>query len=224
MNLEQARLEYQNLDSELKADADKISLGIWKRNRIPELYIGLEIPKDWYGDDRSLEVILTYVQHLEQNYQQGVGLHLYGDYGTGKTFLMCHVLKEATRSYAPYFEPLYSGYFIPFAELLNLFTDGWYDRGKREKMEWLLQKVDFLAIDDLGKEFKSKSSNLNMAALDMVLRNRIYAKKPILITTNRQMGEIEEDYGKGIRSLLNEACLTLLVEGGDYRTRIAENR
>jgi len=40
---------------------------------------------------------------------------------------------------------------------------------------------------------------------------------PIIITTNRNTREIEEEYGAGIMSLFTEACRRVNVKGKDFR-------
>lgn len=222
-NFKEAMLEYAKLTPEQIASSISISRNIWLRERIPPLYIDLDLERDWHGDHKAKKAVLKYLDDLDMYYGNGVGLHFQGEFGTGKTFLMCHVLKEAIRSYAPYKEPVFSGYFTTFSDLINLYTEGWYSRDDRDQFDFLLKRVDFLAIDDLGKEYKSKAA-INLAALDSVVRSRIYRKKILLLTTNRGMGEIEDDYGAGITSLLRQACIRITVEGGDYREIIERNQ
>jgi len=222
-SFQEAKLEYAKLTPEQKASADTISRNIWYREKVPPLYIDLDLERDWYGDKSAKDEVLKYLRELDIHYGNGIGLHFQGEFGTGKTFLMCHVLKEAIRSYAPYKEPMFSGYFATFSDLINLYTEGWYSREDRDQFDFLLKRVDFLAIDDLGKEYKSKSS-LNMAALDSVVRTRIYKKKIIFLTTNRDMEGIENDYGAGITSLLKQACIRITVEGEDFREKMEQER
>jgi DNA replication protein DnaC len=105
-----------------------------------------------------------------------------------------------------------------------MFAGGWRDDLLKEKMEKMIRNVDFLVVDDLGKEFKAQKINLNQAALDSVLRHRVYEQLPIIITTNRSTNEIETDYGAGTMSLFREACKIINVTGEDYRQKIRDSR
>lgn len=197
---------------------EKVSQAIWRKAKIPELYILKSIYTDWHGDPDAKDYVLNYIGNIDYYFDQGVGLHLYGEYGRGKTFLACELLKILIRSYNPRDFPYYQGRFITFADLVNLYTEGWRDLDAREEMDKILKTIDFLVIDDLGREFKSKG-NLNSAALDSVIRGRIYAKKPIIVTTNRSMEEIAYEYDPGIVSLLSEGCMNIQVTGSDFRIR-----
>ena len=223
MKYSEARVHYKSLSAGGKERADWVSMAIWKNANVPGLYLS-KTWEDWKSDLVPMEMCRDYVGDLDHNFENGIGLHFHGSYGTGKTMLACLVLKEAIRSFDHRKVPLYTGYFITFSELVDMFAGGWRDDLLKEKMEKMIRNVDFLVVDDLGKEFKAQKINLNQAALDSVLRHRVYEQLPIIITTNRSTNEIETDYGAGTMSLFREACKIINVTGKDYRQKIRDSR
>jgi DNA replication protein DnaC len=220
---QEALKTYSSLSPEEKEITDETSWTIWSLANIPLLYQKKDLERDWYGDSAAKEMVLTYLSQLDNNRRQGLGLHFWGSYGTGKTLLACYVLREVIRSFDYRRYPLYTGYFTTFSNLLTLYTDGWHDKEARMEFSEKIKGVDFLVIDDLGKEFRTKT-NLNQAALDTVLRDRVYAMRPIIITTNRTDEEIEDDYGIGTMSLFDESCIRVEVSGEDFRSKMSESR
>lgn len=172
--------------------------------------------KTWYdfvNDERAKEIIQKY--NVEKALKNGVGYYLFGSNGVGKTLLLNLKFQDL----------LHSGKkvkIISFSGLITKFTAGWYDPNERKSLMYDLQKVDFLGIEEIGKEFKPGSNDLGLMVLDTVLRYRVQMKKPTWLTSNIRSSQIEDIYGENITSMLRECCVDIQVKGEDYRKTIAE--
>jgi DNA replication protein DnaC len=82
-----------------------------------------------------------------------------------------------------------------------------------------LTSVDLLHIDDLGAE---KSSEWVLEQLYALINERYEARRPILVTTNLDQAELEQQIGERTVSRLVEICGDPLpLFGDDRRVRLA---
>jgi len=132
---------------------------------------------------------------------------LYGDNGMGKSMLMNLAMKE-------FLHKQKDVYVIDFRHLIKEYIKSWRGDSKIGK----ILMVDYLAIDDLGKEFSSGdiSKELAITALDYVLRYRFQRKKSTWMTFNLKLKEIEVEYNGHIASLLKRSSVAICFEGDDY--------
>jgi len=216
----EAREHYLLLDEESRRNTDFTTKLIWDLANIPKIYQDLDISKDWCGDESAQRFVQEYFQQLDYFFDNGIGVIFLGPNGTGKTFLATQILKEAIRSFDYRFPPLFSGYFSTFSDMISFYTEGWVDQDSRRMFEVKVEQVDILVIDDIGAEYMRRNSNLNQAALDEVLRKRIYEKKINIITSNKSFEQLKENYGSNIISLLGERTLKVIVSGEDFRRRV----
>ena len=133
---------------------------------------------------------------------------MYGNNGTGKTMLMNLAMKELIHKGK-------SVHVIDFRNLMKVYTASW--RGNTNALNHLLS-VDYLGIDDLGKEFKSEGASKEMAnaTLDYVLRHRIQRQKPTWLTFNMLLKDVKVHYNEHIASLLKRGTTAILFDGADY--------
>lgn len=143
--------------------------------------------------------------------KQNVVLH--GNNGNGKTMLMNIAMKEL-------FAMKNEVYVIDFRHLIKEYVRSWRD--DESKIARLLT-VDYLAIDDLGKEFKKDtgvSLELAIATLDYVLRYRIQRQKSTWVTFNLQLGDIKKTYNEHIASLFKRNTTTIAFTESDYGDKL----
>lgn len=143
----------------------------------------------------------------EEDSQQNIILN--GLNGNGKTMLMNIAMKEL-------FKRKHEVYVIDFRHLMKEYISSW--KSDETKIPRLLT-VDYLGIDDLGKEFKvgdSVSSDLANATLDYVLRYRIQRNKPTWMTFNLALAEISKVYNGHIASLMKRNTTTIEFTNDDY--------
>jgi DNA replication protein DnaC len=160
-----------------------------------------------------VRVVRTWVENMEANLEAGRGLWLMGDTGTGKTTLAMLVSKMAlgdSRSVAIYSLP----------KLLARIRQT-YDAepGGDSYLAFFgrLTSVDLLHIDDLGAE---KRSDWVLEQLYALVNERYEGQRSMLVTTNLDPHELEEQIGSRTVSRLVEICgEPLPLFGPDHRVQ-----
>ena len=165
------------------------------------------------GNEAVIKVVQEYLANLDNARKQGISIFFYGTNGTGKTFLGVEVLKEALRKG-------YSAQFTSLGGIIQALTDGWYDAEKRRRYEERIRDVDFLMIDDVGKEMRVSKNGLTEMVFDNLIRYRSFRNKPMILTTNSDIESVENVYGKSIVSLLHGKFIPIRVVGEDYRKTV----
>lgn len=146
-----------------------------------------------------VRVVRTWVDDLGANLETGRGLWLMGDTGTGKTTLAMLVSKAAledSRSVAIYSLPKL------LARIRRTYDS---EPGGDSYLSFFerLTSVDLLHIDDLGAE---KRSDWVLEQLYALVNERYEAERSILVTTNLDQEQLEEQIGSRTVSRLVEIC------------------
>jgi len=175
-------------------------------SRYPHNLINMDIAEG----QKAYDTVKLYAENLVNARKHGVNLMLLGPNGTGKTLLATCILKEAIRQ----------GYSVQMTSLggiIEMYTDGWTNPDVRDVFNNRIKNVDFLLIDDVGKEYRAKSSDLVEVAFDNLIRYRSFRRKPFILTTNTDMQRLQSTYGRSLASLLQGKCMNVQVGGVDYR-------
>jgi DNA replication protein DnaC len=180
-------------------------------NAIPKKYRGVSFDRPPITDmpAATVQVVRAYLRNLDQRLEEGRGLWLYGDVGTGKTTLAMLVSKtalEAGRSVAIYSLP----------RLLAEIRDT-YEEGSRHTYTDLLDRlaeVDLLHIDDVGTE---KTSPWVLEQLYAIVNSRYEEQRSIVLTTNLDREALAEQINPRTVSRLEEMCEELPLFGADHR-------
>jgi len=180
-------------------------------NAIPKKYRGVSFDRPPITEmpSATVQVVRAYLRNLDQRLDEGRGLWLYGDVGTGKTTLAMLVSKtalEAGRSVAIYSLP----------RLLAEIRDT-YEEGSRHSYTDLLDRlaeVDLLHVDDVGTE---KTSPWVLEQLYAIVNSRYEEQKSIVLTTNLDREELAEQINPRTVSRLEEMCEELPLFGSDHR-------
>lgn len=172
---------------------------------------------------KSVTEALDYIGHIEGNLRLGLGLMLWSELrGTGKTLVATLALKRVLAAG-------YDGYFTTFSDMLDMYASSWRDKEEKRWFDQRVRNVQFLVIDDIGKENEarrrkasetggnSNEHSLGMieAMVDAVVRARNAAALPTIITTNLTPKEIDQGYS--VASLLAGTVKPVHVIGRDYR-------
>jgi DNA replication protein DnaC len=159
------------------------------------------------------DVVRNYLQNLDTMLDDGDGLLLWGENGRGKTSAACFVAREVRRTGA-------SVLMITAASLIESVLE------KIEVQEGLLldraRTVDFLLLDDLGKEHPGRSGFADRV-LENLLRERSAAHLTTFITTNMSFEGLKQRYKKSMLEVMKENVLPLKVEGENYRDKARED-
>jgi DNA replication protein DnaC len=183
---------------------------------IPAKYrsVSFEQPPVTSMDPMIVRVVRSYCERLDDNLEEGRGLWLMGDVGTGKTTLAMLVSKtalEAGRSVAIYSLPKL------LAQIRRTYDA---ERGEQSYLQFFerLTSVDLLHIDDLGAE---KRSDWVLEQLYALVNERYEEKRSIVVTTNLDQAELEEQIGPRTVSRLVEICGDPVpLFGEDRRIRV----
>lgn len=166
-------------------------------------------------DPMVVRIVRSHCEEISAKLEAGRGMWLMGDVGTGKTTLAMLVSKAA----------LHAGRSVAIYSLPKLLARvrRTYDAapGEDSYLELFerLTSVDLLHIDDLGAE---KSSDWVLEQLYSLINERYEAQRSILVTTNLDQAELEEQIGARTVSRLVEICGDPLpLFGEDRRIRAA---
>jgi DNA replication protein DnaC len=179
-----------------KARASGINSVLPKRNR----GVSFDRPPVTEINPVAVQAVRDWIGQLEANLEQGNGLWLMGDTGTGKTTLAMLVSKEALRR----------NHTVAIYSMPNLLariraTYG-AEAGEESYDEFFerLCEVDLLHIDDLGAE---KQTEWVLEQLYALVNERYEREKSIVVTTNlTDQSELEQQIGPRTVSRLIEMC------------------
>lgn len=169
------------------------------------------------ADDGSNPKMTTamqnYVQHFDEFRKQGKGLLLFGDVGTGKTFLAACVANALIDKGVPCLV-------TNFARIANT-VQGLFE-GRQEYYD-SLNRFPLLVLDDLSAERKTEYMQ---EIVFNVIDARYRAKLPLIVTTNLSREELMNPADvtyKRIYSRLFEMCTPIEVAGADRRHAALKN-
>ncbi len=184
---------------------------------IPPRYRGVSFDRPPVADmARDLQTKLAvsqvreYVEGLEERVAEGRGLWIFGGTGTGKTTLAMLISKAA----------LEAGMTVAIYSLPKLLARirRTYDAepGGESYLSFFerLTSVDLLHLDDLGAE---KRSDWVLEQLYALVNERYEAQRSVLVTTNLDHMELEEQIGPRTVSRLTEICEEVELVGEDRR-------
>ena len=166
------------------------------------------------GKDKIRKVLVEkaaeFIQNFRDNPEEHQGILMVGCTGSGKTHLALAILREIVVKG-------YTGLYYNVPELLNELRDTYNEPSEQIESDILnlAGEVGLLVLDDLGAE---RTSGWVRDRLFLIINRRYEALKPILVTTNLDWRELEEQVGERIVSRLYEMCpLVLEFPREDYR-------
>lgn len=165
-------------------------------------------------ENTDKEIIIkakNYVKHFEEMRKDNVGLLLYGNVGSGKTYMACSIANAIITEYS------YNVKMRNFAQILNDLQKGGFTLDRNEYIEQTTNPT-LLILDDFGIE---RNTEYALEQIYNVINARYLKARPTIITTNLNFKDIEkeqEDIMLGrIYSRIIEMCLPLRVIGVDRR-------
>ena len=147
----------------------------------------------------------------------GRGLYIHGDVGTGKTYLASALARMF----------ILSGYSVVLTTTLAMLEDIQDTYGKEaSSLDAVLRfaSSDVLILDDLGKE---SASPWSASMLFQIINYRYEAMRPIIVTSQYDLASLEKriarqgerESARAIVSRLGQMCHMLRLSGGDRRRK-----
>ena len=160
--------------------------------------------------DRTYQTCRRYAQTFSE---KSGNLLFSGDTGLGKTFLSaCIARSVADKGFSVIYETA--------SHLFNKLEQAKFSPSDETRHEAAkLSACDLLIVDDLGTEMPGQFVT---AALYSLLNDRLLAGKPMIISTNLNVDEIQRRYSPQIASRLQGSFHQLIFLGEDIR--ILKNR
>ncbi len=170
---------------------------------------------DGGGQEKTVEVCRRYCEQWEKMFKENIGVLLFGPVGSGKSFAascICNELLERRVTVAA----------TSFARILNVPQSSF--AGRQEVLD-RLGRFQLLFIDDLGAE---RNSEFSLEQVFSVVDSRYRAGKPIIITTNLTLQQLENPenmaYSRIFDRVLEMCPIRLCVSGASRRKENAEQR
>ena len=146
-----------------------------------------------YSPREYMEASVDFLKSYAQNFNKNSGSFFFtGGTGLGKTHLSLAVMNKVTEK----------GYSVFYGSADNIIKQMEKERFGRSNgdIEEEIENADLLIIDDLGTEFKTAFSE---TAVYQLINNAILNSKPMIISSNLSITELEERYGQRVVSRLN---------------------
>ena len=153
-------------------------------------------------------VAKKYLANLREFVSSGTGLLLWGKNGHGKTG-MAVVFAKWARRYG------YKVLFMEAAEMKRCVIER-VAFDEEETMWERASAVDMLVIDDLGKGVKD-GTGFGARMMDQLIRHRSANGRSIIITTNMDLEQLEEELKPSTMHSIKECVIPVMVEGVDRR-------
>lgn len=134
--------------------------------------------KDDSQDSKAMRIVRRYYEKWEKVYADNIGLYIYGNVGTGKTFAAACIANGLIDKGVPVL-------MTSFSRLVNALT-GFKEADKNAYIA-SLHRYKLLVIDDLGVE---RQSDFAMEQIYNIIDSRYKDGQPIIVTTNRSVEEL----------------------------------
>ena len=166
------------------------------------------------------KLVKSYIDSIDDNFENNKGLFMYGSNGVGKTMLSCIILKEAYRH-------RYTSRRTTFVEYINKYTRVWDAKNSDERdmledeLYTYYKSVEFLVLEEVGKEIDSKVA---APIFEDLLRYREDHGLVTIICTNLNIKLMTERYGESCISLLRGNTTPVMIECSDKRVQAFKRR
>ena len=154
--------------------------------------------------------------------ENGIGIYLFGNKGTGKSRITACMANELMNKY-------YTVLYTNFSEISKQIRETFNKSGESES-DFLerLNSIDFLFIDDFGTEIVTKNGQdiwLQEKVFE-VINKRYNNNKPIIFTSNYSLEQLIKERGIADKTVdrIMEICEIMKLDGMSYRRNIMMKR
>lgn len=174
----------------------------------------LDRPTDF---QKAFQRCRKYCQIPDQALENGYGMYIYGDSGTGKTHLTACMCNELIAQ-------MHQCLFTNFFEISKLIRSTWNGNADSENVIKRICEVDFLFLDDLGTEMVTKNGEDNWLQGQVfdIINKRYNNKKPTIFSSNYSMNELITDRGlmkKTVDRIGEMSTAMIKLTGDSYRRK-----
>ena len=160
------------------------------------------------GENPVMAKARAYVDHWEEAFQRNIGLLLFGDVGTGKSFAVGCIANALLDRDVPV---LMTNFPTILARLSGTFGED------RAAFLDSLGDYDLLIIDDLGAE---RNTGYSMEQMFSIVDSRYRSGKPLIVTANLKLDELKHPLDLSharIYDRILERCAPILFAGKNFR-------
>lgn len=165
---------------------------------------------------RQLKIAKNYVERFDEMFRRNKGLLFYGEPSTGKTYLASCIANALLEKRVP----------IIVTSLIRLTSSASPFSQDEDKKRLLLSKMNaarVLFIDDLGTE---RDTPYKMEQVFEVIDSRYGAKKPMIVTTNLSLRQMQNEPNLRQRCVYErifEVCHPVEFSDPSWRWKAAED-
>ena len=214
--------EQERRDAERQREIKKLQ----RNSLLGDRYKDASFETTHTGDNSSFDTAFkrckNYCEVSSKVLENGYGIYLWGNSGTGKTHLTACMVNELIKQHRPTL-------FTNFFEISQIIRGTFNSSTESEiNMVEKISNIDFLFIDDLGTEKVTKNGEDNwlQEKIFEILNKRYNNKKPTVFTSNYSLEELVNARGlmdKTVDRILEMSSLILKVEGESYRIKNRKN-
>ena len=167
-------------------------------------------------NQKQVKLCKSYADRFDEMLEKNQGLLLYGNVGTGKSYLAACIANSIM-------ERLHSVCATSTVKIMDMARD--FDaKEELTKLEAKMMKADLLLLDDIGAESESSYAK---EIVYRVIDGRYRAQKPMVVTTNLSLGQLQNCMDidkKRVYDRILEVCYPMQFDGKSFRMLEARNR
>lgn len=171
---------------------------------IDKKFLSSRFENDKYKE-KYMEICKKYAKGLIKDENISKGIIFMGNSGVGKTFISSCI----------------ANYLMDNGKTVLIINFGLYlNRIKREWAEAendilnYIKQCDLLIIDDFGSE---RNTEFAIEKAFLMIDTRYRSEKPMIMTTNLSLYQLEKKFTTKIRSRIEEMCYPIVMESKDKR-------
>ena len=159
-----------------------------------------------------------YCEIADEVLENGYGIYLYGNSGTGKTHLTACICNELISQYRQCL-------FTNFLEISKLIRSTWgKSNTDAETVIKRICEIDYLFIDDLGTEILQKNGEDNWLQEQVfdIINKRYNNRKPTIFSSNHSLNELVQERGmmpKTVDRIMEMSTAIIKISGESYRAK-----
>lgn len=163
------------------------------------------------GKNPCMAKIKAYVDNWSEVYSNNLGLLLWGNVGTGKTYAAACIANAL----------LDKGANVRMTDFAEIFSS-LYESGK----SYIKKLIEYhlLIIDDFGME---RGTEYGLEQIYNVINARYLRRRPLIVTTNLSLTELKNPTDTARRRIYDrvlEMCVPIRFDGGSLRKELAQNK